>query len=298
MYSSVVVLSLLAMWSIYNYNIKVVEANYATTRAIIAGWQKDTNQSMLKYKEALDYDTNVTYDLRNRLAQYVIDEASREKVAPIIAQNLNYTIDVEKLNAQEHLYDYIPLLYIARLNVLVGKGDANSPSNNESLKYSLKALELAPTFVRTYFEVSQAYLNKKDYPNAIKYFREAVALNPDAAISNWYLGSALIESGQADEGLKYLKLAILYHYVPTETEYLRLIGIFVKRNDNQNIATSYEGLVKIAPDNPQYHASLAAAYVKIGKIDQAVEQARIAAKLDPTFEAEARAFVKSLGRQF
>ena len=58
----------------------------------------------------------------------------------------------------------------------------------------------------------------------------------------------------------------------------------------------YEQLLKMQPNNPQYHASLATAYAQIGKINEAVAEAKIAAKLDPSFELEARTFVKNLDR--
>ncbi len=60
----------------------------------------------------------------------------------------------------------------------------------------------------------------------------------------------------------------------------------------------YENLIGLNPNNPQYYASLAVAYAKIGRIDDAIIQAKKAALIDPGFEKEARAFVSSLGRQW
>ena len=60
----------------------------------------------------------------------------------------------------------------------------------------------------------------------------------------------------------------------------------------------YQQVNGAKPANPQYRAALAAAYAKIGNVDGAVEQARAAAQIDKTFEAEARRFVESLGRKF
>ena len=51
-----------------------------------------------------------------------------------------------------------------------------------------------------------------------------------------------------------------------------------------------------SPQKAQYHASLAAVYSKVGRIDEAVKEAKIAAQLDPAFTADAKAFVQSLGR--
>ena len=162
----------------------------------------------------------------------------------------------------------------------------------------MKALEISPSFIRTFYEVAQAYLNKVDYENAIKYFKKAAELNPSVGLSYWYLGAAYFESGDMENGLKAIDDAIKYGYAFSESDTLRLINMYVKVGDFKQIVFLYEGLVDTKPDNPQYRASLATAYVKIGKIDEAVEQARAAAKINKEFETEARAFVQSLGREF
>ena len=59
-----------------------------------------------------------------------------------------------------------------------------------------------------------------------------------------------------------------------------------------------ELLVKTKPDNAQYRASLAVAYARVGRIDEAVEEAREAARLDSKFEPEARMFIGELGREW
>lgn len=63
------------------------------------------------------------------------------------------------------------------------------------------------------------------------------------------------------------------------------------------MAEAYEGLIQYDP-SAQNHASLAVVYADMGKIDQAVEQAKIAAQLEPGFEPEARQFVSELGRKW
>ena len=60
----------------------------------------------------------------------------------------------------------------------------------------------------------------------------------------------------------------------------------------------YEKIIGINPGNPQYYASLAIAYVNLGRIDDAVKMARRAAQIDPSFEQDARVFIQSLGREF
>jgi len=71
-----------------------------------------------------------------------------------------------------------------------------------------------------------------------------------------------------------------------------------KEEDYKNLVVFYENLVALKPDNLQYHVSLAFIYSKTGDIGKAVTQAKITAELNSSFEAEARAFVKSLGQEW
>ncbi len=297
-YAVVIVLAGIAGWSIYSFNIKPAQANYTTTRAIVAGWNHDDATAMIKFKEAMDnYDVSIRYEIISRYSQYIIDRGSTgQKLTDDVKQGLLLSIEEEKKMVAQHPEDYVPLLYVSRAYILLGKDDPKSAYNDEALKYSTAALKISPTFVRTYFEVAQAYLNKKDYSKAIEAFRKAVALNPKTAVSQWYLGSALLESGNTEEGLKAMKAAIDIGYGPSENEYLRLVGIFVSKKDNAGVVSSYEQLVKINPNNAQYHASLAAAYAQVGRIDDALNQAREAVKIDPGFAPDAQAFAKALGR--
>ena len=282
---------------IYKTNILPAKANYTTTRAIVRSWAGDFDGALEKYKEALAYDVPGKYEYRHRYAQWILEQSNKTRGEKEIAALL-YSIQEVQKNADESQQDYLPYLYISRAYIILGKGNPKSPYNDEALKNSMKALEISPSFIRTFYEVAQAYLNKVDYENAIKYFKKAAELNPSVGLSYWYLGAAYFESGDMENGLKAIDDAIKYGYAFSESDTLRLINMYVKVGDFKQIVFLYEGLVDTKPDNPQYRASLATAYVKIGKIDEAVEQARAAAKINKEFETEARAFVQSLGREF
>lgn len=287
-----------AIYLIYKTNILQSKANYATTRAITRSWAGNFDGALTKYKEALTYDVPGKYEYRHRYAQWILEYTNGKKLGDKEKAALQYAIEQVQKNVDETKQDYLPYLYISRMHIILGKDDPKSPHNDEALKNSLKALEISPKFVRTYYEVAQAYLNKKDHNNAIKYFQQAAELNPSVGLTYWYLGATLIETGDIENGLKAVSRATELGYGFSESDTLRLINLYVKAGDFNRIARLYEQLIGAKPNNPQYHASLAAAYVKIGKIDEAVEQARAAAQIDKTFEPEAKRFVESLGRKF
>ncbi|MBI2670055.1 MAG: O-antigen ligase family protein [Candidatus Yanofskybacteria bacterium] len=283
---------------IYRTNILQSKANYTTTRAIVRSWAGDFDGAVAKYKEALAYDVPGKYEYRHRFAQWIIEYANGQKRGEKEMATLAYAIQQVQKNVNESKQDYLPYLYISRAYIILGKDDQKSPYNDKALENSLKALEISPSFIRTYYEIAQAHLNKRDYDNAVKYFKKATELNPDVGLSHWYLGATLIEKGDVENGLKATGRAAELGYAFSESDTLRLINLYIKADDLEKITVLFERLIVIKPNNPQYRASLAAAYAKIGKIDKAVEQAHAAAQLDKAFEKEARAFVKNLGREF
>ncbi len=292
-----VVLFLVSTVLIYKTNVIPSVANYTVTRGIVRGWNSDFNGAVAKFKESLTYNAPGVYEYRHRFAQFLMKQGSSGKLDDNVKDALNYVaVEVEK-NKIGRDYDYLPRLYLARINVILGRGDPSSPYNDEALKQALEALEISPTFVRTNYEVAQAYLNKKDSQNASAYFKRAADLNPDVGLSYWYVGVVEIEAGNKEEGLGYVNTAIEKGYSLSENDGLRLIPLLLERNDYTKLAVIYERLIKLNSQNAQYYASLAVAYANIGKIDDAVGAAREAVKIDPSFEAEARAFIRSLGRE-
>jgi len=283
---------------IYKTNIFPIKANYATTRAIIRSWNGDHEGAVAKYKEALSYDVAGKYEIRHRFAQYVLGRTNSKKLDENDRQLIDFTLKEVQKNADETNQDYVPYLYLSRLNIILGKEDPQLPANKIALEHSLKALEISPTFVRTYYEIAQYYLNIKNFTKAIGYFQEAADLNPEVGISHWYLGITHLELNNFKEGFESVEMALKKGYKLSEQEHLRLINAYLKVNNLEKVKGLYESLIAINSGNPQYFASLATTYANLGDLDNAEKAARQAAKLDSSFEPEARAFIESLGRKF
>jgi len=281
---------------IFKVNIRPAKANYAATRAIVASWSGDDAAAISKYTKALSYDdVPIKYEIRHRFAKYIIDRSNRAGSLqdPVIMAALDLGIKEIQKNVDERPDDYLPLLYLARLHIMMGRKDPASVHNDLAVEASLKALDISPTFVRAYFEVAQAYLNKKDFEKGQEYFAKALELNPDASIAAWYLGMAYMDQGQIQKGLKIIEESG-FNYKSSEVMLLRMVDAFININDFAQVVEIYENLVRIRPNNPQYHASLAVAYAQIGRINDAVEMAMKAAELDPNFAAESQAFIDAI----
>lgn len=287
---------------IYQTNVLPAKANYAVTRAIVHGWDHDATGAFAKYGEALSYKVFGKYEYRHRFAQYLVGPGGPSLKEKSVQAAYFVALDEINQNIKENPIDYLPYLYGSRLYIMLGKDDPASAFNDQALAYSTKALELAPKFVRTYYEIAQAYLNKKDLPAALDYFKRAVDLNPETGLSFWYLGAAELQSNDPklnQDALKNMEqsLRVENPFVPNEQEYLRLVDIYLKKQDFAHIAEIYEKIIAINPNNAQHYASLATAYLKLGRLDDAVKTARQAVQVDPSFEPDARAFLKSIGRE-
>ena len=76
---------------------------------------------------------------------------------------------------------------------------------------------------------------------------------------------------------------------------MRLIDPLAALQRYDHVINILEDLIKLQPNNATYFARLSAAYAQVGRIKEAVATARRTVEIDPTAEAEARAFVKQIG---
>ena len=296
--TATMLMAIVATFLIYKTDINAARANYATTRAIVAGWDKNFTGAIAKYKESVAYNVPGKYDYRHRLAQYALEYGSANAMTQEIGEALLFALSEAQKNVNENEIDYLPYLYASRINIVLGKNNKSSPYNDEALKLSMKALELSPTFVRTYYEIAQGYLNKGNYTKASEYFQKAAELSPNVGLSYWYWGATELQAGNVEKAFELMSTAQSKRYALSEADYGRLIDYYIKQNNIAKVVELYEGLIRVNPKKAAYHASLASAYSQLGRLDDAVAQARLSAQLDASFEPEARVFVQSLGKQW
>jgi len=294
----IIVLVILAIILIYKTNIEPILANYACTRAIIAGRAGNSQQAFNKYQQALSYETyQGKYETRHKLATFVVQYNEINQIEGRAKQELlNYAIREVKKNTENHPLDYIPYLYLGRLYILLIPEEAGAGEKaEESIN---KALSINDKNPRVWYELGQAYLSQKKYDEATKTFKQALELNPEVAQSHWFLGISYAKAGELEEAIKYIEQATEkgYDYKKSVSNIIRLIDIYGRLGDYYKIIDLYKAGIELQPQNAQWHASLAAAYAKIGDYDKAVELALKSAEIDENFKEEAEAFIKSLGR--
>lgn len=300
-------LSVLAAIAVYATNVRPTMANFATTRAIVAGWQGDWTTAISKYRQSIGYGAPGYYEYRHRFAQYLLEVVGSADTAkiPNFNQVVLEVIDEVQKNVDENPMDYLPYLYQSRLYIMLGKNDPDSVYNDKALEKSMKALEISPTFVRTYYEIAQAYLNKDDSAVAFDWFKKAMELNPAVSVTYWYMGSVRYQvaakaqdSAGMQEAIGYFESALQRGYSPSEGDSQKLISAYLRMNNIKGAVPLIEQLTRRYPENAQYWASLAAVYLRTGRIPDAITAARKVIELsanDQDLKAQAEQFIRDLG---
>ena len=192
----VFMLAALAIILIYKTNIEPAMANYACTRAILAGRAGEAEKAIEKYQKALSYNTyQGKYEIRHRLATFVIQYNSKllneKKKADLVLSN--YTIQELEKNIKSHFLDYVPRLYLGRIYILLINQDKSAGKKAEEA--IRRAVEIDDRNPRVWYELGQAYLSQKKYNQAVKAFKTALELNPEVSQSSWFLGIAYFRAG-------------------------------------------------------------------------------------------------------
>ncbi len=293
----ITVLLILAILLSYQTGIKPAMANYACTRAIIAGRDGNAQKAFDKYRQALNFKTpQGAYEIRHKLASFVIQvvDSQRQKNKDVDPAILYYAIKETEKNVQKYPLDTTPYLYIGRMYILLLPRDSSAGSKAE--EYIQKAIDLNPRNPRIWYEMGQAKLSQKKYQESYNCFKTALDLNPSVNLSWWFLSNVALQLGDYEEAVFDAEKAIAmgYNFKNSITDIMRLVSIYEKAGNYEKVLEHYLFAVEEQPQNPQLFASLASTYAKLGYKEEAVRAAQHAAELDPKFKEEAEKFIKSL----
>jgi TolB-like protein/Flp pilus assembly protein TadD len=133
-----------------------------------------------------------------------------------------------------------------------------------------QAIKLDTTLAETYFALAQAYeYSLWKFPEAEKYYKKALSINPNHADAHFHYAWALILSGRNEEALSEHLLAKKYDpFAPEITAQLGLFYLHIGKNEKA-LQEAFKSL-EIRPDYNQGLWVLGNAYLAMGKVDEAI----------------------------
>jgi tetratricopeptide (TPR) repeat protein len=151
-------------------------------------------------------------------------------------------------------------------------------------------LKYNPNDFEAYFYLAQAYrqVNRKDeeiasYQKAIIEYRRAIKLNPQNALLQSGLCSALLEVGRYWESNEPCRQAIRLE--PKDPAHYLKFGMFHEGLSNyEGAAQAYQLAIALQPNFVEARRRLALAYYRLGSFSEAVAALKVTAQLEPTNE--------------
>jgi len=149
--------------------------------------------------------------------------------------------------------------------------DAGDEGQKQAKAYALKALELDSTLAEAYTVLATDYLYYQwDYPATEDALKKAIELNPNISSLHYTMGWYLGLTGQLDEAVEEMKLAISIDPLdPFCTGYLSWFCLWIGRYED---AISWaRKTLDLDPNYPMGLYVLGSAYAELGNYDQAIE---------------------------
>ena len=144
------------------------------------------------------------------------------------------------------------------------------------------ALAAAPDNETARQHLSDAFLEKGEFEEAIAQARQAINLAPESADAHGVLGAALARSSESDEAITQLQTALQLNPKLAQAHF-NLGNVFLQRGDMTQAIANYESELELYPKSAEAHNNLGNALLRAGKIDQAQDQLRSALSLNPRY---------------
>ena len=294
LYKSVLLSVLISVliWFIWIFNLKPFQIN------------KEINWA--SYESKGGYHEKAIVRMENLLAKRsFLDAYLRLKYADIIDEYIKakpeLTISlvqkaIEILKENTNIMPYYTrdwLLLGSYTNILIERGQIKL--KDEANSYFEKAHQLSPKRQEVFTEWIKTDLLTGEYQKAKERAEKCIALNEKLGDCYWLMG---LTQGYLKnfEGLNYYaNIAQTKGYdTQSENAFLQLTKVYAQTQNYQDLVKTLTKLISINPNNPQYHASLAAAYQKIGDLEMAKKEALKVLELQPEAKGEVEEFLKSL----
>jgi len=287
------------IWFIWQYNIKPFQINTQINIALYRAENKNFDGAVATMENILPRHSFLDNYLR---LQYVSVIGQCIEKNPETANQLApraYQILKENIKIRPY-YTRNWMLLGAYTNHLIIKEQGANPELAEKLKveadyYFHKAEELSPKRQEVLAEWIKTDILSEKYEKAKEKAQKCIDYNPNFRDCYWQMYLTNVYLGNDKDADKYFEIVKgTYYPINSEISLLQLVNAYIKTENYQKLAETYQKLVKLKPEKTQYHASLATCYKILGEYEKAREEALKVFELSPESKAEVEQFLQQL----
>jgi len=287
------------IWFIWQYNIKPLHINTQINIALHQAEKKNFEGAVATMENILPCHSFLDNYLR---LQYVSVIGQCIEKNPETAGQLApraYFILKENIKLRPY-YTRNWMLLGAYTNHLIIKEQEANPELAEKLKeeadyYFEKANELSPERQEILVEWIKTDFYREQFSAAEKKAQKCIEYNPNFKECYWQMYLANVYLKNEEEAEKYFKIAKEKRCpINSEVSLLEIVNAYIKTENYQKLAETYQSLIKLKPEKPQYYASLATCYKILGEYEKAKEEAFKVLEISPESKEMVEEFLRSL----
>jgi tetratricopeptide (TPR) repeat protein len=162
-------------------------------------------------------------------------------------------------------------------------------NNQEKIKYFKEAVRLDPTHAVAMLQLGKSYYKARDYESAASWLARVPKADANANEAQFYLGLATFYAGHMDKAETAFQT--LAARLPL-TEVLNNLGVVAARRGEKNARGYFEKTVQTDPNEPDYRFNLAVTLFREGDTQGAMRELRELLAIHP--DAEAKTFLQGV----
>jgi len=287
-YIAMAVILVAFVFAMYAVNIKNISANKALLQAISPHKEEGLQANIDYFKEALSYDTFGNGEIRERLIQYAAQVPGIQGASDQIKQQ------AFAFAREEMLKQIADAPEDVRYELMLGGFLRQFGQYEESIAHLKRAVELSPNKQSTYFELVSAYVRAEQYEEAFALAEVAYELEKSNPIALEIYAVTALYSGDTELAEKL----IIEKYGTLVVDSDNLLNAYARTGAHELVVEIWQKRIEASrakgQDNPQFHVSLAAAYLAAGQRQNAIEELQITIELSPDFKAQGEYYISEI----
>lgn len=272
--------------TIYFINWRPLKANLYLLDAIKIQNQ-DFQSAFSDYEKALSYNSLGNEEIKEQLTRFAIGVGGLQEVdAAFRDRVLRRAIQEAEKGVNENPLDPRAYLFLGTIYQKVGLLD-------NALAVFNKATELSPKKQQIYFEIADVYIQKGDYPNAVKVLEKTFNDDKSFVSGRINLAVAYILNHRQKEADKLL----IEEFGTADVADNILAQVYSNIKDYARLAGVWGAFVKSDPKNIEYRKNLAGVYLLMNNRNSAIGVLNEAILAIPEFKLEAENLIKQIKSQ-